>query len=838
MAVEEHPTRKPHTAAQPGTAEPAAQRAASLGEELLSELLAAMPKSTLTHLRHQPARHSTTVPWPHWVHPDLVAYFKDNGIPALWAHQEATATQAFTGEDVIVATGTASGKSLGYQLPILSHIATATAPITALYLSPTKALAQNQRAALTRICSGTPALHNTLVATYDADTPPEARRYIRDEAQIIITNPDMVHASILGSPHAWFRLLRTLRYIVIDECHTYRGVFGAHVSLILRRLLRLTNGHPTIVLASATSTDPAAHARRLTGRRHFHAVTEDASPSGQRSIALWQPGLLDTTGEHSAPMRRAATSEAAEIMGRIIAHGARTLTFVRTRRSAETVALGATQQLSSMGRNADAQRVAAYRAGYTPEARRTLEKQLDNGELLGVASSNALELGIDIGGLDAVISSGFPGTIASFHQQAGRAGRRGQSALVMLVGADNPMDNYLLHHPEALLDKPVENTVFDPTNPYVLEDHVICAAAEKPMTRTEVENWAMNWAVDAANQTDARNPNTAGSNTADSNAAGSNTANPNAANPVGAVLDQLLQRGDLKRRISKGEERLVASLARAEEIHARMNIRGGVGRTVAIVIHNDGQLLGTVDAARAHSEVHTGAVYIHQGETYLVDELDLRAGIAWVHVASPPYTTRVLRDTHIRVRRSRSTRRVRDGVWLADVDVAVDHQVRAFSKRLPDGKVLETVPLDYPPETLQTRAVAYTVDPVLLQGLGLPEPTWPGSLHAAEHAAIALLPLVATCDRWDIGGVSTVLHEDTGLPTVFVYDGYAGGAGFSERGFHRFGHWMSITAHTVSRCECTTGCPSCIQSPKCGNANDPLFKPGAATILQALADAH
>ncbi|QNH96699.1 DEAD/DEAH box helicase [Corynebacterium anserum] len=766
----------------------------TFGDELLDSLVAAMPRSTLTHVRHEPARSSIPAQWPDWVHPDLIAFLANEGITHPWCHQIATAEHAWNGQDVIVATSTASGKSLGYQLPVLSALASdAHSSATALYISPTKALAQDQRASLARMCAETHALKNIMVATYDGDTPTETRRIIREQARIIVTNPDMLHASILGNPSAWTRLLKTLKYVIVDECHVYRGVFGAHTSLVMRRLLRLATHPPVVIFASATSVDPAAHAQRLSGRRDIVAVTKDGSPSGERTIALWEPGFLpDATGEHGAPVRRAANTEAAEIMGRIIAAGARTLTFVRSRRGAEVVAMGAAEQLGAMGRPDDSRRVAAYRAGYTPEDRRKLERQLDEGELLGMASTNALELGIDVGGLDTVLSCGFPGTIASFRQQAGRAGRRGQGSLVLFIGADDPMDTYLVHHPEALLEKPVENTVFDPSNPYVLADHLVCAAAEKPLSDAEVSSWGGE-----------------------------------------KVVQDLLSQGSLKRR-PRG---IFANLQTAAHVHARITVRGGAAEHVVIVDKNDGRVLGTVDASRAVSDVHTGAVYMHQSETYVVDELNLDEAVAWVHADMPEYTTRVRRDTDIQLRRTRSTRKLMDGVWLADVDVEVSHKVHSFVKRLPSGEILETVPLEAPPVRLFTRAVAYTIEPDVLLDLGLVEPTWPGALHAAEHAAIGLLPLFATCDRWDIGGVSTVHHADTGLPTIFVYDGYTGGAGFSERGFHTFGAWMKATADAVESCECESGCPSCIQSPKCGNGNEPLFKAGAVSILRMLADA-
>ncbi|HIW96133.1 MAG TPA: DEAD/DEAH box helicase [Candidatus Corynebacterium gallistercoris] len=764
----------------------------SFGQEILDSVTPFFPRSTVTHVRHIPATASQPAPWPQWATesaPKLISYLQDSGITQPYSHQATTAQAGWDGQDVICATGTASGKSLGYQLPILCTLAT-DPTATALYLSPTKALAQDQKASLSRMCAA--ALPSVMCASYDADTQPETRRTIREQARIIITNPDMLHASILSNPEKWTRLLKTLRFIVVDECHVYRGVFGAHVSLVLRRLLRLIPHRVTVLLASATSVDPAAHARRLTGRENILAVTEDGAPTGERTIALWEPGFLpdEHRGDNGAPVRRAANSEAADIMGHIIAQGARTLTFVRSRRGAEAVAMNTAEKLSTLGRSQDAVHIAAYRAGYTPEDRRRLETQLDNGELLGVAATNALELGIDVGGLDAVVTSGFPGTIASFRQQAGRAGRRGQGALVVLVGADDPMDTFLIHHPEALLDKPVENTVFDPANPYVLADHLVCAAAERPLTDAEIEAWGGT-----------------------------------------RVAEYLIGKGLLKRR-PRG---VFADVRRAGEIRGAMGLRGASHQKIAIVERETGRMLGTVDAARAASDVHTGAVYLHQGETYLVELLDWEEAVAWVRVAQPEYTTAAVRTTNIELLRTRSAREVRDGVWLADVDVKVTHQVTGFKKRRPSGEVLEQVPLDVPPDELRTRAVAYTVDPMILGELGLPEPLWPGTLHAAEHAAIGLLPLLATCDRWDIGGVSTVLHADTGLPWVFVYDGYAGGSGFAEQGFARFGDWMRTTASAVASCTCQSGCPSCVQSPKCGNGNEPLFKEGALALLRYLA---
>lgn len=759
--------------------------------------------STITHVRTEPARPSSPVDWPDWVHPALREHLSDHGITLPWSHQVTTADLARAGRDVVVATGTASGKSLGYQLAITDALLHDPAA-SCLYLSPTKALAQDQRSAMARLTAAVPGLRDTMVATYDGDTAPEARRTIREDARIIISNPDMVHASILGNHRRWTRLLRTLRFLVIDECHVYRGVFGAHVALVLRRLLRLAHragAHPTVVLASATTADPAGQAQRLTGRPTV-AVTEDGSPRGERTVALWEPGFLENTvGEHGAPVRRAATTESAAIMARTITEGARTLTFVRSRRGAEITALACAEDLAAAGRAGDARRIASYRAGYTPEARRELERRLDDGDLLGMAATSALELGIDVGGLDVVVSCGFPGTVASFRQQAGRAGRRGQGCLVVMVAADNPLDTYLVHHPADLLDHPVESSVFDPTNPYVLADHLLCAAAEAPLSDAEVA--AFGGDIDAT------------------------------------TVVARLSAGGLLRRRPRG---IFTDVETAAQIHARVDIRGSSGDQVAIVDVTSGVILGTVDVGRAVSEVHDGAVYVHQGESYVVNELDLDGSVAAVHPESPEWQTRAIESVDIRTGAVRRTREIGgtptapSGIWLADVEVRVSHQVTGYQRRSSDGTVLQNTPLTYPPQRLVTRAAAYTIDPGVLFDLGIEEPLWPGTLHAAEHAAIGMLPLLATCDRWDIGGVSTVLHPDTGLPTVFVYDGYSGGVGFAESGFERFAEWMRISADAVESCGCESGCPSCVQSPKCGNGNEPLYKNGAATLLRALAD--
>lgn len=775
----------------------------TFGRELLDELVSAFPNSTLTHQRVIPARPARYAEWPDWVSPALRTALEDRGITRLFSHQAEAAEAIHSKHNTVIATGTSSGKSLGYQLPVLSRLGT-DRTACALYLTPTKALGSDQLLSIQRLLraatDGLPYLSTIAPAPYDGDTPTESRAGIRESSRFIFSNPDMVHASLLGAHQRWARVLRHLEFIIIDECHTYRGVFGSHVALVLRRLLRLCahyGSEPTIICASATSADPVAHAQRLTGRA-MQGVTDDGSPQGTRTVALWEPGFRDDiSGQNGAPVRRAASTEAAAIMAHLVAAGARTLTFVRSRRQAETTALRCAEELSARGRMDFAARIASYRAGYLAEDRRKLEQDLDNGQLLGVATTSALELGIDVGGLDAVIGAGFPGTVASFWQQAGRAGRRGQGSLAVLVARDDPMDTYLVHHPAALLERPIEASVFNPTNPYVLEGHVYCAAVEKPLSAFDIEQWQAH-----------------------------------------DVVRRLTDSGFLRARAQGWfAAPLPEGQLRPDTAHSAVDIRGGSGQQVMIVDSSDGRLLGTVDSARAASQLHPGAVYLHQGESFLIDDLDFDDYIAVARPEQPDYSTQALSDTQIRIVSSPPNDHVRQlspDVSVALVDVEVIDQVTGFMVRLPDGSIAEQVPLDLPRQRLFTQAAAYTISPRALAAAGVEEADIPGSLHAAEHAAIGLLPLLATCDRWDIGGVSTALHVDTQLPTVFVYDGYPGGAGFAEEGFRRFRNWIAATLQAVSACTCAHGCPSCVQSPKCGNGNEPLNKAGAIKVLDAL----
>ncbi|OBG71764.1 MULTISPECIES: DEAD/DEAH box helicase [unclassified Mycobacterium] len=761
---------------------------ASFGSELLAAALAgtAADEHPLRHVAELPPRGGRPHRWPTWAEPDVVRAFTDRGVILPWSHQSAVAELAHSGRHVVVSTGTASGKSLAYQLPVLNALAT-DPRARVLYLSPTKALGHDQLRAAHTLAGAVPRCHDVAPTAYDGDSPPEVRRFARERSRWLFSNPDMIHVSILRNHARWAVLLRGLRFVIVDECHYYRGVFGSNVAMVLRRLLRLCarySSAPTVIFASATTDAPGATAAELIGYP-VEEVVEDGSPQGARTVALWEPALRpDLLGENGAPVRRSAGAEAARVMADLIAEGAQTLTFVRSRRAAELTALGTQARLDDIAPELSG-KVASYRAGYLAEDRTALERALAEGRLRGLATTNALELGVDIAGLDAVVLAGFPGTVASFWQQAGRSGRRGQGALVVLIARDDPLDTYLVHNPTALLGKPVERVVIDPANPYILGPQLLCAATEMPLEEAEVRDFG---AIE--------------------------------------VAEGLLDDGLLRRR--NGKYFPAAGL----EPHGAVDIRGSAGGQIVIVEADTGRLLGSTGVGQAPASVHPGAVYLHQGESYVVDSLDFDDAIAFVHAEDPGYATFAREITDIAV--TGTGERAQYGpVTLGLVPVTVTHQVVGYLRRRLSGEVIDFIELDMPEQTLATTAVMYTITEEALLRKGIDVPRIPGSLHAAEHAAIGLLPLVASCDRGDIGGLSTAVGPDpAGLPSVFVYDGYPGGAGFAERGYRKVGTWLGATAAAIEACDCPRGCPSCVQSPKCGNGNDPLDKAGAVRVLE------
>ena len=747
-------------------------------------------RDRVRHVESVPARPGSTGDWPSWADAELIEALGNAGVQRPWRHQVRAAEAAWAGRHVVVSTGTASGKSLCYLLPVITAVRDGARKrsgreATALYLAPTKALAADQLQAIDAL-----GLDGLRAAVYDGDTPQEERRWIRDHAGLVLTNPDLLHHSLLPGHARWKPFLRSLEYVVVDECHHYRGVFGSHVAAVLRRLRRLAaryGADPVFILASATTADPGVTGHRLTGL-DLETVAEDHSPRGRTDVVLWEPPLLPGGGENGAPTRRTALAETGELLADLVAGGVATLAFVPSRRGAELVAGSARRLLEEVSPLLP-ERIAAYRGGYLPEERRQLEGALRDGRLLGLATTNALELGIDIAGLDAVLICGWPGRRASLWQQAGRAGRRGGDALAVLVARDDPLDTYLVHHPEAVFGQPVEATVLDPDNPYVLAPHLAAAAAELPRTEADADLFG--------------------------------PATP-------ALLTTLEQRGVLRRRPTGW---FWTRPGRPTDL---ADLRGTGGEPVRIVEAVTGRVLGTVDAGAAHRSVHEGAVYLHQGRSWLIRQLDLVDHHALVEATGDDIATQARELTDVRVLAVRE--QVAWGeVVLAFGSVEVTSQVVSYLRRdVRTGRVLGEHPLELPPRTLRTTAVWWTVPEPVLERVGIAAIDIPGAAHAAEHAAIGMLPLVATCDRWDIGGVSTALHPDTGLPTVFVHDGHPGGAGFAERGYRCALTWLRATRAVIGDCGGESGCPSCVQSPKCGNGNQPLDKAGAGRFLDAV----
>jgi DEAD/DEAH box helicase domain-containing protein len=720
----------------------------------------------------EPARAARVEPLPDDLDPRVASALLGVGVTSLYRHQVEAWEAARRGENVIVTTGTASGKSLAFNLPVLDAIA--REPKTrALYLYPTKALAQDQARVLAEL-----RLKGLKPAIYDGDTPPEARWQVRKWSNLVLTNPDMLHVGVLPHHDRWGDVLHNLRFVVVDEAHVYRGVFGSHVANVLRRLRRLARvygAEPTFLLASATIANAAELALALTGEAAT-VLERDTSPKAEREVVIWNPPLLDP----ELGQRASALGEAARLLSQLTSRGLRTICFAKSRKAAELIHRFTAERVDV----ATAARLAPYRAGYTPEQRREIERRLVEGELLGVTATDALELGIDIGLLDCAISVGFPGTVASLRQQWGRAGRRGRG-LAVLVASEDALDQFFAREPEALLSRRVEAAILDHSNPRILDPHVLAAAFEAPLDEADAE-----------------------------------TLGPQA-------LTRAAQLPELERTpagfVWKGRDYPAA----------RISLRQGDLDAFAVVDGGTGSLLGRVERDRAFSTVHEGAVYLHLGEQYLVESLDLVARVAVVVQANVDWYTQVKKETETTIEVAERAE-TRLGVELHFGRVSVSEQVVAYARKaVRDGSTIDVLPMLMPETTFETEAVWFSPDPGLLEGLEQ-MPALLGTLHAAEHALIALLPLWAMCDRWDIGGLSTNVHYQTGRPTIFVYDGHAGGVGITARGFDRFEGWVEDTTRLLQRCPCTSGCPSCVQSPKCGNLNEPLDKTGARTLLERM----
>jgi len=718
---------------------------------------------------------------PPQLHPALLASLRAAGIARLYSHQAHALEAAWRGP-TIVTTGTASGKSLCFNLPTLDTLLR-DGKARALYLYPTKALAQDQARAIGALGLSAAQIRP---AIYDGDTPREARNEIRRKANLVLTNPDMLHLGILPHHDSWATLFSNLAVVVVDEAHTYRGVFGSHVANVLRRLRRIAAAYgtePRILLASATIANPLELAERLTGLEEVTLIDEDGSPSAGRRIAIWNPPVTD----EALGVRRSALAEGAELLARLVADGARTICFVRSRKGVELLSRITRDELERLGAGALSELVMPYRAGYTPAQRREIEQRLGAGELRAVVTTDALELGIDVGALDAAVVVTFPGTIASLRQMWGRAGRR-QRWLALYVAGEDALDQFFARHTDDFLGRPVESAILDHESEEIHLAHLLCAAHEGPLSERDAEFFG---------------PRTL------------------------AYLERLEGLGEL--RAKDGQ----FVLRRRERYPAgEISLRSASHSSFAIVDSASGELLGSSDAARAFSTLHPGAIYLHLGRSFHVRELDLETQRALVEPFDEDWYTQPKRETDTQIERLLD-RREALGVSLSFGRVLVTETVLAYQRRrLSDHREIDLTALDLPATRFATQAMWFELDAGVLGGF--PPELLLGSLHAAEHAQIAVLPLLAMCDRWDIGGLSTNAHPQTGGPTIFIHDGHPGGVGITRIAFARFETLVGDAHRLISECRCRDGCPSCVQSPKCGNLNEPLSKGGAQELLERL----
>jgi DEAD/DEAH box helicase domain-containing protein len=756
--------------------------ALAIGDPLaaLVSVLAAQEATaeSLVHVRRVGAQPEVTAGLERPLPPEVAERL---GVTALWSHQARAIDLARAGRSVVVATGTASGKSLCYQAPLAEA---AMAPVrrgTSLLVFPTKALAHDQLRALTE-CD----FPGVVAGAYDGDTGNEERAWIRRHATTVLTNPEMLHSGVLPHHDRWATFLGRLRYVVLDELHVFRGIFGSHVAHLVRRLRRLCHHYgsdPTFVCCSATIGQPERLANALCGLP-VEPVVDDGSPRPERLVAVWNPPPLD----EGSGARVSPNGETARLVAELVRSGQKTIGFCRGRRATEVVAADVRRRVPSQLRR----RVAPYRGGFLAEERRAIEDQLFHGRLDGVIATSALELGIDVSGLDAVVMNGFPGTIASFRQQAGRAGRSGRASAAVLVAGSDQLDQWMAAHPDELVDRAPEPVVVNPANPFVADAHLRCAAHEKPLTHADERFWP-------------------------------------------GMLD------DVVRRLALDDQLMVHERGRGRGPQALytgggwpshgIGLRASAGGQVALRTA-DGDAVGTVELARACEQAHPGASYLHAGQSWRVVDLDVDGRTAVVEPDDGSTYTVARTDVSIRVTGC-DARRCVGALEVGLGPVEVHQQVTGYQRKdTLTGESLGVTPLDMPRSTLTTRAVWYHVPEALLAAAGVDPRDAPGALHAAEHAGIGVLPLFTICDRWDVGGVSTLHQPDIGGPAIVIYDGYQGGAGVAELGYEAAERHVRTTADVIEGCSCHSGCPSCVQSPKCGNGNDPLDKAGALALLR------
>ena len=719
---------------------------------------------------------------------DRIVEYLDSKEIKLYNHQADTYEAVKKGENVILTTTTASGKTLAFNLPIMESLIE-DEKATALYIYPAKALSNDQLNVLKEMESDLDI--NINPRTYDGDTPKSERYGIRQKSRVILTNPYQLHL-ILSWHHQWERFYRNLKYIVIDEAHYYRGVFGSNVAFLIRRLKRIANfygSNPIFILSSATLANPLELANKLTGE-NFTLVDNDTSPSGEKDFILFNPFKnYRNSAESSAPSIHVVT---ADIFRYLMLKNIQTLCFTVSRKITELIAMWSKKDAKLTEGKLDNSRIAAYRAGYRPEERREIEDGLKSGKYLGVTCTNALELGIDIGSLDAVIISGFPGTMMSTWQQSGRAGRSNQKSLAILIAFENQLDQYYMNNPKAFFDKPQEKAIIDLSNPILQEAHILCAANELPLKKGEALTYF---------------------------------------NISDDFLDELVSNDDLY-------------LSRTGNYTYKYDDNPAFDHSLDQIsseefkIMNNGRLLETMERSQVYREAHEGAILINKGETYTVDNVNLKSGYVNVSKKNVDYHTMVLNDTEVNIVAHESKKKYGDlTIHFGEVNVKKDYYKY---KKMQHSKVLGMYSLDLPPLKFKTKGLWFTIPKSLKKDLKDMYPdddeVFEGGLHGAEHALIGLFPLQVICDRFDIGGLSTAYHKDTEEATIFIYDGYEGGIGICEKAVDVFVELLKSTLELIKGCKCRNGCPSCIYSPKCGNDNKLLHKKATEYILQYMLD--
>lgn len=739
----------------------------------------------ILHIQHIPPQNPEYGVLAEPLHKKIRASLEKRGIIKLFKHQAEAINYIRIGYNIIISTQSASGKSLCYNIPVLESIIK-NSSTRALYLFPTKALAQDQLRKLQEIATPD-ILKSDDFATYDGDTPQSERVHIKKYSKIILSNPDMLHFGILPYHKLWSNFFSSLRFIVIDEAHIYRGVFGSHVANILRRLRRICshyNSNPQFILSSATIGNPLEHAEKLVGLP-FKLIDKDGAPHGKKIFLFWNPPIIDT----EMSLRRSINSEATLIFSELVKQEFRSIVFARSRKLTELIYMYTRDHLNSHLST----KIKPYRAGYIAEDRRQIEKGLFEGKLTGVVATNALELGIDIGDLEATVLTGYPGTISSTWQQAGRSGRSNSSSLSILIADNNPLDQYLINNPDFFFGHPFENVLINWQNPNILKLHLLCAAWEKPIHQQELELF-------------------------------------------GESAEILLYELENENKIRHRNDMWYISPKFANPF-MRINIRCASEDNYAVLdISHNYQIIETVSESNAFFQLHDGAIYLHQGETYFIKKLDTEKKIALAEPTSVPYYTQAKDITDVSI--LKEIKKLNRGeLDISFGEVRVTTQVLGFRKKMQfTEEIIGDELLELPPLEFITQSVWFNIPDNIAEIVHENGLDFAGGLHALEHANISLLPLFAMCDRNDIGGVSTPVHHDTGKAQIFIYDAYPGGIGISEKGFEIIPELLKMTNKHIYECPCQNGCPACIQSPKCGNNNEPLDKKAAIIISTELLD--